>query len=98
MIRQENINNRQYDTNKRQAVLNEDTKIDFKVNSIWAILTSVVISSFIFGGTYAVMIIKLDNLLASQNEMKQDFKEWKKQWEARLGEVEKEIYLLTEMR
>lgn len=45
MTTQNKVNNRQERTNDRQSVINEDTRVDLKVNNIYAIFVSVIIST-----------------------------------------------------
>jgi len=84
----------QHRINKEQGVINEKTRLDLRVNNVWAILVSVAVSAFVFGVSYAVMNTKLDTVISNQNEMKQDFKAWKNQWEGRLGNAEKDVVVL----
>jgi hypothetical protein len=43
--RQSSINKRHTNINDSQGILNEDTRVDLKVNNLWAILVSVIIST-----------------------------------------------------
>ena len=73
---------------KINTILDEETRVDLKVNNIWAIAVSVIVSAFIFGVFYAKMQTTLDMVLANQIEMKNDFKSWRTQYEDRLGKTQ----------
>lgn len=77
-------------------VLDEKTRIDLKVNNVWAIIVSIIVSAFIVGGFVSGLNAKIDRVLVSQLEIKQDFKEWKKQAEIRLGKVEIDVAVLMD--
>lgn len=70
------------------AVISEDTKINLKINNIWAIFVSIVVSSFIVGIYVNAIETKLDTVLDNQKLLSLDFKDWKKQAELRLGTLE----------
>jgi hypothetical protein len=74
--------------NHSQSILNEKTRLDLKVNNVWAILVSIAVSAFVFGVTFTSISTKLDMVIAQQKELTQEFRLWKTQAETRLGTVE----------
>ena len=72
------------------TILNEQTKVNLAINNVWAIIVSVIISSFVVGVFVSNMQSKLDIILANQVELKQEFKTWKTQAETRIGQGELE--------
>lgn len=85
------INNKQKEINEKQIIINDDTKFDLKFSNIWAIVATTIMLVTTFGlvdKRITVIETKLDTLITQQKELTNEFKEWKKQYEGRLGEVE----------
>ncbi len=88
MKTQHQINKDQGETNTDQGILNEKTRVDLKINNIWAIAVSIAISGFAIGVSFTSVNTKLEMVLANQAELKNEFRVWKSQAETRLGIVE----------
>lgn len=70
------------------VTLSEDTRVGLKINNVWAIIVSVLVSAFIVGVYYAGLQNKLDTVIDNQDELSMEFKDWKKQAETRIGTLE----------
>jgi hypothetical protein len=70
------------------VTLDEKTKVDLKINNVWAIIVSVLTTAFIVGGYFTALNSKLDTVIVNQNELSIEFSEWKKQAETRMGLLE----------
>ncbi len=82
------INKIQDETNTDRGILNEKTRVDLKINNIWAIAVSIAISGFAIGVSFTSINTKLEMVLANQKDLKNEFMAWKAQAEIRLGTVE----------
>lgn len=78
----------QHQMNKSQGILNEKTRINLKVNNVWAIAISIAVSAFAIGVSFTGINTKLDMVITQQKELTQEFRAWKTQAEVRLGTVE----------
>lgn len=75
----------------KTTILDENTRISLQTHNIWAILVSVVIlvlSWANLGARIDLLNQKVDFLTKQQTELTQEFKDWKKQYEERLGLAE----------
>ncbi len=96
---QGNINDYQIGKNEDQTVINDKTKFDLRFNNIWVIGISLVsmtfaIIMFIYKPQMEIQAKvdllnqKVDVMFKSQQELTNEFKQWKTQAETRLGTVE----------
>ena len=70
------------------VTLNEETKVGLKINNVWAIIVSVIVSSFIVGAYFNALETKLDTVIEGQRDLSMEFEDWKKQAEKRIGHLE----------
>ena len=76
---------------KKPSIIDENTRFNLKFSNIYALLAMVIMLAFTFAAfdkRVSRLEDKMDILIASQKELKQDFGSWKKQAEDRLGTVE----------
>jgi uncharacterized membrane protein (DUF106 family) len=76
---------------REPTIIDEKTRISLQTNNLWAILVSAVV----IGISWASLINridllnqKLDFVAQRQDELSQEFKEWKKQEEKRISDLE----------
>ena len=89
--RQSNVNDRQGTVNDEQTIISEKTKIDLSLASVWPIITMIIVISaswFNLSSRVDLLTQKVELLVASQQELTGEFRQWKSQAENRLGTVE----------
>jgi hypothetical protein len=69
----------------------EDTRFNLKFNNLWAIVATTIMLVTTFGlldKRITIIETKLDTMLVNQKELTNEVKDWRKQYEGRLGRVE----------
>jgi len=57
-------------------------------------LIPIVTTLLVWATAFSVLTTKVDYLIQGQEEMKNEFRSWKQQWEQRLGQAEIDIAVL----
>jgi uncharacterized membrane protein (DUF106 family) len=76
---------------KEPTIIDEKTRISLQTNNLWAILVSAVVVAISWASLankIELLNQKLDFVAQRQEELAQEFKEWKKQEEKRISDLE----------
>jgi hypothetical protein len=76
---------------KEPTIIDEKTRISLQTNNLWAILMSAVVVAISWASLVNKIELlnqKLDFVAQRQEELAQEFKEWKKQEEKRISDLE----------
>jgi uncharacterized membrane protein (DUF106 family) len=76
---------------REPTIIDEKTRISLQTNNLWAILVSAVVVAISWASLankIELLNQKLDFVAQRQEELAQEFKEWKKQEEKRISDLE----------